>query len=206
MAEPNYQDFLRVVITRINDWAMTGNFLPLLDMFHREGRIQIDGAYGLHRLDTRSEMEEFLRNNRPGQTMMHTYESEMPIGAFASFRWNYQPEDNEAGNLVTDMLDGKILRLLWEFMPTTKHPMAFTEAGHKPVIYAEPEKIPGRPAIAPKTIQPGGMFKPMPTGGAGLSTAAPAAPPPPAASPSSPVPAAPPSAPAPAAPTKPVFL
>jgi hypothetical protein len=200
----NYEDLLESAVTRINGWAMTGNFLPLLDMFHRTGRIFISGAYGVQRHDTREEMTDFLRDNKPGETMTITYSVETAIGAFVSFRWNKQAEDIDAGNVSIEVLDGKILRLIWEFMPVTRHPIAFA------LNSAPAAKQAARPVVA-------SPFRPM---SAGLGSAAPPA----AATPATPVPAARVAAPSPAAPapatpavttppapqpqgpTKPVFL
>jgi hypothetical protein len=146
-----HEETLRTFVSWLNNWALSGTYSHLLGMFHPNGRIHIGGAYGAFRYDTRAEVEAFLRDGKPLDSLDLTHTSDNPIGATATFRWSKQAEDAEAGTIVIELVDDMIIRLVWEFLPTTRHPVPWLKAGQPatlPPIAAAPLAAPAARTVA----------------------------------------------------------
>jgi hypothetical protein len=184
----DHEDLLYAFVSMLNSWVTMGSFGPLMAQLHVDGRMQVTGTLGMVRLDSLAAIEAFLQTNKPRAAMELTHVAANAIGASGSFRWNHQTEDREAGNVVIELKDNKVVRFHWEFLPGIAHPITLT-APTTP-----------RPAAAP-------AMRPMPA----APSAAPAMrpiPAPPSAAPASPAATPPTSAPPPPQPgsSKPVFL
>ena len=116
-------DLLRQFVSWHNNWVLSGNYGRLVGMLHAKARVYVESGPKQHRLENRAQIEAYFQGPRHGDAIDLTHLGDAPIGAQATFRWAKQKDDDDSGTLLIEVVDGQIMRLVFNFFSWKTQPV-----------------------------------------------------------------------------------